>query len=226
MGLIEKHIEKTNMRFPVARTKARVDMLYGVKGFPSATLIDAAGRVVWTGHPGSLDASLVKELLKDVAFVAQVEGKAYKALNKRITKGDYGKALAEAKKGLEKTPEDEGFSGARDALTGLLEHKLAQSEAAVTAGNHGIAWGLLSDVQELFDGLDEAKAAKDRARELEKLPEAKGAIDAYKKIQKADAIALTGDFEKAARSYKGVAKKFPDTASGKRAQAFMNRHPL
>jgi hypothetical protein len=226
MGLIERHIEKTKMRFPVARTKARVDMLYGVEGFPHAALIDASGHLVWSGHPGGLEESLVKRLLEDAAFVAPVEGKAYKGLNKRIRKREYGKALAEAVKGLKKAPEDAGFAKARASLEGLLEHKRKAAAAAVDAGDHGLAWGLLVEVEELFDGTDEAKAAKARAKELEKLPEAKDAIEAYKKIRKADEVALTGDYEKAARTYKTVASKFPDTASGRRARAFMNRHPL
>jgi hypothetical protein len=226
MGLIEKHVDKTGMHFPVARTKARVDMLYGVSGYPSAVVIDAAGRLVWSGHPGGLDESLLRGLLEDAAFVPAVEGKAYKGLNKRIRKGEYGKALDEALKGLGKTPDDPGFAKARASLEGLLEHKRAAAEEAVESGDHGLAWGLLSEVQELFDGRDEAKAAKVRAKAIEKLPQAKDAIEAFKKIQKADAVAMTGEYEKAARTYKIVASKFPDTASGKRAQAFMKRHPL
>lgn len=224
MGLIEKHIERTNMRFPVARIKGTVDTLYGVKGYPSSALIDAEGRVVWKGHPASLPEDTLRELLKDTAFVSEVPGKPYKAMNKRIAKGDYGKAHAEAVKGLAKHAEDAGFTKAKEALESLLARKLEQSDAAAESGRYGRAWALRSEVADLFDGLPQAKEAGVAAKELAKMADAKDEIDAWKKIQKADAIQATGEFEKAAKSYRSIVKKYPTTESGKRAAGFLQRH--
>jgi hypothetical protein len=43
------HVEKVGMEFPVAIVAP--DEEYAVEGFPTAFLIDAGGRIVWSGHP-------------------------------------------------------------------------------------------------------------------------------------------------------------------------------
>jgi hypothetical protein len=63
-ALVRKKIEQAGMKFPVARTSGdSAERAYGVKGFPSTFLIDAGGRLVWSGHPAELDETKIRDLL-------------------------------------------------------------------------------------------------------------------------------------------------------------------
>ncbi|MFI4912617.1 MAG: redoxin domain-containing protein [Sedimentisphaeraceae bacterium JB056] len=56
---LEKFVEKHEISYPIA-ADSDTQNRYGVRGIPAAFLVDAAGYVVWSGHPGdrSLDRAL------------------------------------------------------------------------------------------------------------------------------------------------------------------------
>lgn len=62
--LVRQHVQKTDMRFPVAIVPAEQE--YSVKGYPTAFLVDREGRIVWSGHPAALETeagALFQQLL-------------------------------------------------------------------------------------------------------------------------------------------------------------------
>ena len=224
-GLLERHIEKMGIAYPIAKVKGETaDRTYGVKGFPSGALLDAKGRVVWTGHPGSVSHEQIAALLEDTAFVSSIPGSEHKKINKLITAQDFGKAQKAILKGLGKSPDDEALIQARDDIQGLLQRKLKSAEALAVAGDFGGSIEIYGELQTLFKGSDSAKQAKAEQKTLEKNPAAKADLGAWKMMQKGNAAQRAGDFEKAAKVYRKVIKKYGDTPCAGRAQEFMSRH--
>ncbi len=225
MSLIEKHIEKVGMRYPIANVKAEVDRMYGVKGFPHSALVDASGRVIWKGHPAALPKDQIKSALEAATFVPQPEGSQYKSLNKAIAKRQFGKAWETAVKALEKG-DDDGFQSVKDALESLQQRMSERAAAAEAAGDYAAAWSVYSELDDLFQWLDSAKVAKERVKALESLDAAKDEIAGWERLLKAEEQAAEGDFEKAAKTYAAIAKKWPGTKAARESQEFLLRHPL
>ena len=225
-GLLEKHIEKMNIEYPIAKTKGEdADRIYGVKGFPSSYLVGPDGRVIWEGHPGSLSESDIESALESTAFVAPIPD-GDKKLNKLIAAQDFGAALKAIDKGLAANGDDAGLKAARDAVQGLLERKLEAANKAAQEGDFGNAMAIYEELQVLFKGDQAAKDAKTSAKELSKNPDAKEELAAWKKMAKGDKACFEGDFEKAGKIYAGVAKKHEGTKSAQRAQEFLTRHRM
>jgi hypothetical protein len=222
MGMIEKHIEKTGMEYPIARIKPKFDDMYGVKGFPHSALIDANGRIIWKGHPAKLPMDKLRDALDETAHIARLEGKRYGSINKLIEKRQFGKALAAAEKGLTKG-DDEGFASVKESVEALVERMSERAKAAREA-DYAEAWSVYGEMVDLFAGLPAADEAKAQLKKLESDPQAKKEITAFRMLLKADKVVTTGDFAKAARKYKSIAKKYANTSSGRDAQEFLNRH--
>ena len=226
-GLLEKHIEKKDIRYPIAKVKGEsADRIYGVKGFPSGALVDPSGRVVWMGHPGNVSRTDIEKALEGAAFLPTLEGKAYKKVNKLIVARQFGKAHAEVTKALKKNADDELLSGAKSSIEDLLESRQASALAAVESKDFGQALAIYDEIEDLFSGLDASKAAKDSAKAIEKNPEAKQELAAWKKMVRGDEAQFEGDFEKAGKIYAGIAKKYADTKCGKLAAEFLTRHRM
>lgn len=225
-GLIENHIEKKGITYPLAKTKGEdVDRLYGVKGFPSGALLDPDGEVVWMGHPASVPRGTIEELLGRTAFVPVTGVDDHAKLDKLIAGQEFGKALKALEKELEKAPEDAALAKAKADLEALLARKLERAKAAVEAHDYSVAVGVYAELQTLYKGVPAADEAKLLQKELEKDPAAKEELAAFKKMVKGDEAQLAGDFEKAAKVYEGIVDKYPDTRCAARAKAFLQRHP-
>jgi hypothetical protein len=226
-GLLEKHIEKKGIAYPIAKVKGETaKSIYGVKGFPSSFLVDPTGRIVWSGHPGNLKDGDLEEALAGASFVPQVEGDDYKKLNKLIRAQQFGAAMAAITKGLVKAGDDEGLQGAKASIEGLLKRKVEAAEAASGEGDFGPALAIYSELETLFKGHPAAKEAKTSAKALSKNPEAKDELAAWKKMVKGDQACFMGELEKAGKIYAGVAKKYEGTKCGARAQEFLKRHRM
>ena len=223
--MIERHIEKMKVAYPIASISgSRIDGLYGVKSFPSGALLDAEGRVIWMGHPGTVSRSMIEEALEGSAFVAPIPGEDYKKINKRMASQEYGAALKELGKALSKDPDNTQLAGAKQRLDDLLERRLASATAQVEASDFGNAMANYESLGKLFKGTDAEKDIKDQLKALGKNPAAKDELAAYKKMAKGDAAQRAGEFEKAAKAYAAIVKKYPDTKCAEQAAEFLERH--
>ena len=77
----------------------------GMRGYPSAVLVDPKGEVVWAGHPSSVDDNLIEKHLKgadktpvDVRAVVRRWPKEARQIRAAYAKGQLAKALDEASK--------------------------------------------------------------------------------------------------------------------------------
>ena len=73
---LTKSVEKAELKFPVLWDKDQVNCkAYGIKGYPSAYLIDVEGKVVWEGNPDPEDKELDKAVAKELEKVKKEEKK-------------------------------------------------------------------------------------------------------------------------------------------------------
>jgi hypothetical protein len=117
-SLVDKFVETTSSSHPIIIEDGDSAGDYGISGFPSSFLIDAAGRIAWAGHPGNLQEADIEKLLADVVAPPVLPRKLDSA-RKAIDKGD--------------------FAGARKALEGALAGT-GLEEADRKSAEEGVKW--------------------------------------------------------------------------------------
>jgi TolA-binding protein len=104
--------------------------------------------------------------------------------------------------------------------------KLATAETAIGEGQYGKARRLYEELLDAWKDVPGADAAKAALAELKKDKEAKDELSASEKLDDAVELFRKGELEKAAKSFAVIAKKYPDTPSGRRAEELAELHPL
>ncbi len=216
-SLVSKDVTKSKMKHPILMIKGEdTDRIYGIQGYPSGYLIDPDGYIVWEGHPGNLDQDWLKEQI-DSHAAPPVLPDEWKDINALFAKRKYGKVQAALNKALVKAPDNVELKAAADFITKSMDDKLAAAKSAVEAREFGQAMKLYTEVTTSFDGIPGAEAGKLGADELKKDKTAAEELAAFGKLQEAFVQWRKGELEKAVKAYVGIAKKYPDTPSGKRA---------
>jgi hypothetical protein len=217
-SLVGKDVVKSKMRHPILITSGEDnERNYAIEGFPSGYVIDPDGVIVWEGHPGNLDEDWLKEQLAKLTVVPPVLPDEWKDVNAQFAKRKFGKAQAALAKALVKAPDNAELKAASEWIGKALQDKLAAAKTAVTDGEFGRAMKHYTEVTAQFDGVPGAEAGKAGAEELKKDKAAADELGAYGKLQEAIAQWRKGELDKGVRGFAAVAKKYPDTPSGKRA---------
>lgn len=225
-SLVGPDVQKKKMKYPVASSVGSDFMTqYGVRGFPTAFLIDADGMVAWTGHPGEFDEGLLTELLTKVQVVPTLP-EANADITKLFESRSYGKAWAALQKAQAKAPDDAALKAASESLSSAVKRKLDEATEAVGDGRFGDAQRLYRSLMESFAGVPGAEAAKPAADALKKDAAAKDELAAADRVDTAIEQFKKGEMEKAAKAFASTAKKYPDTPSGKRAAELADLYPL
>ena len=224
--LVTETVQKTERKYAIAIVKGeKTDTFYGVKGYPSAYLVDARGRVVWSGHPGALEEKTISDALAKAAVVTQLPD-AYKDINKLLQKQDYGKAWDAAGKALASKAGDKDLEKLRTEVETALKKRMDATKAAATASDFGEAVDIYEEVMAEFEGLPGAAEAKAPHDAIVADPNAKDDLAAAAQLKKADAEVRKGEFEKAMVIWKAAAKRYGSTKSGARAAAAVSSHPM
>jgi hypothetical protein len=133
----------------------------GVRGYPTAVLVDASGTVVWKGHPSQLDEELVGRHVEG-AFQQPVWAwpKSCARVRKALEKREYGKALAELSK-----LEGEDAAKIRAGIESIVARRMQTLEKARSEGDYLGASEMAEELQAQLKGLpaEEARAAEIRA---------------------------------------------------------------
>jgi hypothetical protein len=225
-SLVTKHIDKKKMKFPVAIVGgSEFDRAYGVKGFPSSFLIGPDGTVEWAGHPGNFPDSELERLLEHVRLPPAL-GDEHEDLRELLAGRSFDKAWKQVERDLARNAEDEQLKTVSEYLASSVTDMLASAEAAVGEGQFGKARRIYEELQDDWKGVPGAEAAKAALAELKKNKEAKDELSASEKLDDAIALFRKGELEKAAKSFAVIAKKYPDTPSGRRAEELAELHPL
>lgn len=222
--LVTETVEKTGREYPVAIIKGEdVDEAYGIRGFPTAYLLDTRGRVVWTGHPGNFEEGKLKALLAKSASVEPLPDK-FKDVNKLLRKRELGKAWEAAGKALASAAGDKDLERLRADVEKALDKQIEMAEAAAKAADYGEAVAIYDEAAEVFAGMPKAADATAARKAIEADPAAKDDLAASSQLKKADAEVRKGEWDKAAPIWKAVAKKYAGTKSGERAAQALKSH--
>jgi len=226
-SLVEEAIKKKRMKFPVAMVETPEEDAFGIKGFPTSFLLDVDGTILWTGHPGAFDDQFGRKALEEALGRANVPPvvpeEHERTLGKLVAKGDYGKAWSAASKTLAKA-ESEPLKAFVAALESMVSQRLGAARAAESAGEYGRAAALYEEVTEQFGGLPGSAEAETALATLAKNEAAKDELAAAQKWKDAMKAWREGEFEKALKSVGSIAKGYPDTPTGARAVAMLERH--
>lgn len=217
-SLVERHIDKVGMKFPIAMVRGDdVDRAYRLRGFPTSYLIDARGRIAWSGHPGMLQDSAIERLLERSTHVPPLGEKDFSKIDDLLADGELGKADRELAKQLESAPSDERLLAARARIAAVSTALLEDASSAAGEGEYGFAAELYGQAEELFKGLEAAETAAARRKAIEDDPKAKDELKAYALLAEGRRSLTAGD-EKRARSKLSSAAKLDGTASGRQAR--------
>lgn len=223
---IETSNEKVKKDFVLARIKGEdTDRAYGVKGFPSSCLVDAEGRVVWSGHPNELDEKVLTDLLAKSLVVPALPD-AFKDINKLIASRKWGKAYDSIGKALAAKADDKDLQKGKADIESVVKRRTEEAKTALDAGEFGKAWDLYEEVAEVFSGMSAAIEAKAALETLRKNPAAKDELGAHAQVKKAEEQLAKGDADKAVATWKALIKKFPNTPSAKIAQVALRQRGM
>lgn len=221
-SLVERHAEKVGMKFPIALISGSdVDRAYGLRGFPTSYLVDARGRIAWSGHPGMLQDTTIERLLERSTHVAPLGEKDYSKIDKLLAAGELGKADRELARELEGAPQDERLLAARARIAAVATALLEDAAAAAGEGEYGFAVELYTQAEDQLDGLEAAETAAARREAIEDDPEAADELKAYALLAEGRRSLSAGD-EKRARSKLASAAKLEQTASGREARKLVD----
>jgi hypothetical protein len=227
-SLVAKTVEKNRMKFPVAMVKSPEEANYGIRGFPSAYLLDVDGTILWKGHPGSFEGqygrSRLERDLKRTSVVPPAPEGREKMLGKSIAAGDFAGAYRAATQGLVKHPEDKGLKEFARAIEKTVEARVREASVAEEGGEYAKALAIYSALAKRFKGVPGAEDAAVIAKEIGKNKEAAADLAAAKKWDSAMTSWRKGDFDKALKSVKSIAHKYEETATGERAMDMLSRH--
>ena len=207
---------------------------FGGGGIPHAYLVDAYGKVAWSGHPASLQDTHVEKLLAH-AFVGKLERALHvslKSLVKAFEKGQFGKAWAGAARSLEN--EDRVLAAdalyLREQCEAAAKFKRKVVETSIEARDYADAFEILKAAQKDFAGMEFATWAKDTTAKLSAEPQVKKEMSAWKafeKLQKREMKA--GKKEKklkaVRKAYEKLAKKHAGTKAAMMAEKAAKRLP-
>lgn len=103
-GTVKSHVDAKGWgdveHYHVRNGTCKADQQYGVQGVPHCLLVNAAGKIVWVGHPAER-----KDLVQD--FNDMLEGKTPEGITMPTDDGDAGEA-----KEVEGTPVDDALNEA------------------------------------------------------------------------------------------------------------------
>lgn len=181
-GQTEDWIEKFEAEYPYAYySGSDLPKFAKVSGIPAAILVDPSGRVVWKGHPGNLNGSILEPFLDGSLPVPLYDfPKEASSVKKAILKDDLEKALTEAKE-----IEAEGVdlsAEIRAAVEGMIANRVGQLKAAYERGDF---LSVETDGEALVDSLGDLPEGVEVAEivgRVEDDDDAQDVIKAQKKI--------------------------------------------
>jgi hypothetical protein len=200
---VEEWLAKTSLAAGVALldtpTRDELNRHYPVPGYPTAFLVDAAGVVVWTGHPGYLkDAEVAPHLEK--TSVPPVLPKSLAEAQALLDEGRWAAARTSLLAAADGGKLDKRDAGWARGTAGWIERRRPRvlDEAAALAAKKWWwdAWAVYDDYPRRFEGLEGIDVANAGAAEI------RGNADAKLDLQWGD------DFAKA-KAYLAAGKPSP-----------------
>lgn len=175
---------------------------FGVRGIPSAALLNADGIVVWAGHPAELDNKTLEAALKGALKKPLFDAPSLEA------------ALADAKSDAAMTAR----------ITALIDARVARVKAALEEGNLLYVRDAGGRLLKQLGKLDQAAGVKSMIDTLATVERSAEILTALESIAKIDVSKLKkkSEGEKALDELKRIVKELPETYAEKAARAKMD----
>ena len=216
-------IQNKQARYAYAYDKGgKVARFFGVSGIPHAVLIDPTGKVVWRGHPGTLDDETIQSSLNGALLQPLFDWPAAaKSVTQSLAKGDFAGAVAKAAK----MPAAEGGADIVAQVQAIVEGQVKSAEAALAAGNFYDARERGELLAKSMEGLPEQARAKKVVADVDANPDAKRVLEGQKAIRKLKSKGLTKrkDLEKALEDLKKLSTELRGTYAATEAEAYMEQ---
>lgn len=195
----------------------------GAGGLPNFALLSAEGEVLLMGNPSSMHGKIEDAIAEEIAKAKKIPDdtpKAVKKAWKEFVKGNYAKAVAEARKVEAKGGEDgEIAAGAVEDFVDAVENKFARVGWLLDNGYVGQAESLFKDLSKQTKGLEDvAELAAELTQRFE-APELESELDAAKLFERIESkLQEEGFEEKLVRKLEDFVEKNSDTKVAERAK--------
>lgn len=225
---VKSFLPKYNITMPVAIVDRSLLSVYGVRGYPSAFLLDHTGKIIWQGHPSSNWLGVAKEALKKLPsggeFLLSDYPKKYHSLLKLIHKGKYGSAISKLNSLVRK--EDEVAKKILKKLEKMVRERYEEAERFVKRGEFAQAYVAFESLFKEFTKLSLAKQLKKKYKELlrdKSIALEFKAAKLFLKAQRYDRRGTYSSFRRAYSYYRKVVKRYPRTRLAQKAKEALVR---
>lgn len=200
--LVEKFIADNKVTYPILIEQGyKSAKALKLNGYPHAFLVDTKGKVIWEGHPVSLNESVIEEALKGARVPGTKLPDALKSLEPMLTKREFGKAYQATKNLLAGALSDEAKAAAQGVLTSIetdVSNLLASADTAINEKNFFAAQESLRTLTKSYATVPGvAETADIKLRDLSANVEARKSIKASEQLAKAIDLESAQDFDKA-----------------------------
>ena len=226
---IEGFIKQHEASYGVVNAKG-VLQLYGGRGYPSAWVVDAEGKVIWSGHPSKVTDAEVDEWLKSLlpTKVDRELASELKGAVKAFDGAEYGKALTAAREAAKAEGASEQVKADAAHLESLVQKHInaanTKRDAAKAAGDLVKAAGVLEKAAEQFKGSDYGTECATARAELVKSKEYKDCVEAAEQLAKLKPKLEDMKSASAHKALKKIADKYPATPAGKEAAELLKSY--
>lgn len=223
---LEPFVAQNRIAYPVG-CGSSTSGAYGVRGIPDSYLIGANGKVIWNGHPSSLQDAMIEEALTQAvgagAFVPPDDlPESFAAVRAALLKKQY----ASARRLLERMAERDGTDAARaqslnEELEGFARRRL---DAALAHQAEGRLWSAaqgLESVVEMFRGMDCSTEAGDALRAVRQEPGWRDENSAQRLLAAALAMVERGQAEEARKQFDAIVERYPESEAAASAREQM-----
>lgn len=212
---VEQHSMQYDFGYMTKEAMTPFMAALGMRGYPSAALVNPKGIVVWTGHPASLNGGTIKKHLKgasktpvDIGAVVRNWPKEAVHARKAFIKDTLGKALAEAKK---LPPE---WTVAAD-VERVIERRVAKVNRLHADGDYLGFTAAMKAANRSLAGLEQLADLQATLKDVQKDAAAKKVISAQKKlaklVAKARELRKRKDADSLSKKIRALAEKNPGT---------------
>lgn len=197
---------------------------YKTRGIPHSWLVGPGGKIVWKGHPGGLNASIIEKHIEGARVGPKIELPPQLAKTTKYLKaGQFGKAYTDLEKQAKRAKDPAVEQAARDAMQKISEYasvELARvaefkKKLKFEAGLQALQRGSQS-----FKGMAIAKEFTKELRSWKKDKTIQAQIVGARLLAEAEDLVKRGKYEKAAKIYAVLArsKKYAGSAAQKEAE--------
>lgn len=219
-GTIEPWAKEQGAEFPIfVDDGGATARAYNVSSIPACALVGPDGKVVYRGHPSSVNDRMLEPVMAKVVLRFAFDfPKAYGKIKSKIDKKDFAGALKDVD-GMTEPADAEFHAKLRADLVGYAQDVKKNALADAEAGDYLAAEAALKELAKQFKGTEPGKEIDALLAEWKKDATVKKELKAGKLMLKARAMEKAFNFGAAAGIYNSVTKKYKGTKTAEVAAA-------